>query len=116
MTQQEINIAVAKSFGHVPEIQNDKVYIGIKHEGENITSIMGVVDYCNRAQDAWKVMSMLISGGCFIRFRQDQVRLVTPSGTDYKVTTDNPLEGIMIAYLESMEDVRECSSQKIDAP
>jgi hypothetical protein len=114
MTQQEINIAVAKSFGHVPEIQNDKVYIGIKHDGENLTSIMGVVDYCNRAKDAWKVISMLISSGCFISFGEGQVRMVTPSGTDYRVTTDNPLEGVMIAYLQSMEDTRECSSQKID--
>ena len=116
MTQQEINIAVAKSFGHIPEIQNDKVYIGIKHEGENITSILGVVDYCNRAQDAWKIVSMLISGGCFIGFGEGQVQMVTPSGTDYRVTTNNPLEGAMIAYLQSIEDAREYSSQKIDAP
>lgn len=110
MTQQEINIAVAKSFGHIPEIQNDKVYIGIKHDGDNITSILGVVDYCNRPQDAWKVISMLITGGCTIGIDKNQARLVTPSGVSYSISTENYLEGLMIAYLESIKDSRERSS------
>ena len=63
-SQTSINEAVAKTFGHIPEVFNNKVYIGVKHTGPNVTSVMGPVDYCNNPADAWKVISMLISSGC----------------------------------------------------
>ena len=52
----QINLLVAKAIG-VDAAENSGVVFGaVKHEGDNVVSVMGVVDYCNNPSDAWPII------------------------------------------------------------
>lgn len=56
MSDLQINLLVANAIG-VDAAENSGVVFGaVKHEGENVVSVIGVVDYCNNPSDAWPII------------------------------------------------------------
>lgn len=52
----QINLLVANAIG-VDAAENSGVVFGaVKHECDNVVSVMGVVDYCNNPSDAWPII------------------------------------------------------------
>lgn len=56
MSDLQINLLVAAAIG-VDAAENEGVVFGaVKHDGANVVSVMGVVDYCNNPSDAWPII------------------------------------------------------------
>lgn len=56
MSDLQINLLVANAIG-VDAAENSGVVFGaVKHEGDNVVSVIGVVDYCNNPSDAWPII------------------------------------------------------------
>lgn len=57
MSDLQINLLVANAIG-VDAAENSGVVFGsVKHEGDNVVSVIGVVDYCNNPSDAWPIIT-----------------------------------------------------------
>jgi len=56
MSDLQINLLVANAVG-VDAVENSGVVFGaVKHKGNNVVSVIGVVDYCNNPSDAWPII------------------------------------------------------------
>ena len=111
MSDLQINLLVANAIG-VDAAENSGVVFGaVKHEGENVVSVMGVVDYCNNPSDAWPIIfssRIMLSPYCADELWKAEV----PSGFDgiFKVYATcyhrNPLRAAMIVFLMMQERVK----------
>ena len=99
MSDLQINLLVAKAAG-VDAVENSGVVFGgVKHEGSNVVSVIGVVDYCNNPSDAWPI----ITGNrisILATYRGGDMYTAS-AGDDGEISfeCDNPLRSAMIAYL-----------------
>lgn len=56
MSDLQINLLVANAIC-VDAAENSGVAFGaVKHDGDNVVSVIGVVDYCNNPSDAWQII------------------------------------------------------------
>lgn len=78
MSDLQINLLVANAIG-VDAAENSGVVFGaVKHEGDNVVSVIGVVDYCNNPSDAWPIIDK-----CNICIHNDEME-----GRSYACTFD----------------------------
>ena len=101
MSGLQINLLVAKAVG-VDAAENSGVVFGaVKHEGDNVVSVMGVVDYCNNPSDAWPIIVA------------NRINVYASEGPDFMpwmagcggfmVSNKNPLRAAMIVFLMMQE-------------
>lgn len=103
MSDLQINLLVAKAAG-VNAVENSGVVFGeVKHEGSNVVSVVGVVDYCNNPSDAWPIISRNLIGvspdedGVTCHFYGDWTARAFCS--QICCTHKNPLRAAMIVFL-----------------
>ena len=58
MSDFEINKAVAQSLCVNAQEWSGKIFGGIEREVDNVTSVIGVIDYCNNPSDAWPIINI----------------------------------------------------------
>lgn len=56
MSDLQINLLVAAAIGVGAAESSGVVYGLVKHCGDNVVSVIGVVDYCNNPSDAWPII------------------------------------------------------------
>ena len=56
MSDFEINKAVALSLGIEVVEWSGKIFGGVERKIDNVTSVIGVIDYCNNPSDAWPII------------------------------------------------------------
>ena len=93
----EINKAVAKLLGVEVQEWNGKIFGGIDRNIDNVTSVVGVIDYCNNPSDAWPIIN------------RERIGVYPSEGPEFmpwiaaknaiSVTDKNPLRAAMIVYL-----------------
>ena len=97
MSDLQINLLVANAIG-VDAAENSGVVFGaVKHEGDNVVSVMGVVDYCNNPSDAWPIIVA------------NRINVYASEGPDFMpwmagcggmvASNRNPIRAAMIVYL-----------------
>lgn len=105
MSDLQINLLVANAIG-VDAVGNSGVVFGVvRHEGDNVISVIGVVDYCNNPSDAWPVV---ISHGISIAFDVDELSGAAWVASHWSCDlaycdTSNPLRAAMIMFLMMQE-------------
>lgn len=98
MSDLQVNLLVANAIG-VDAAENSGVVFGaVKHEGYNVVSVMGVVDYCNSPSDAWPI----IFGNEISLVNVDDALWVARYGSVYS-EGKNPLRAAMIVFLMMQE-------------
>ena len=104
LSDLQINLLVAAAIG-VDAAENDGVVFGaVKHEGINVVSVMGMVDYCNNPSDAWPIILKnhiwiqpdMIGDGLWHCYDRE---------SDFAAKHLNPLRAAMIVFL-MMQDVQ----------
>ena len=101
MSDLQINLLVANAIG-VDAAENSGVVFGaVKHEGENVVSVMGVVDYCNNPSDAWPIIVA------------NRINVYASEGPDFMpwmagcggmvASNKNPLRAAMIVFIMMQE-------------
>lgn len=96
MSDLQINLLVAKTVG-VDAAENSGVVFGaVKHEGDNVVSVMGVVDYCNNPSDA---MPILIEMKIGFKWVNGSCMASSVLCGYHESTSDNPLRAAMIVFL-----------------
>ena len=96
MSDLQINLLVAKAVG-VDAAENSGVVFGaVKHEGDNVVSVMGVVDYCNNPSDA---MPILIEMKIGFKWVNGSCTASSVLRGYHESTSDNPLRAAMIVFL-----------------
>ena len=102
MSDLQINLLVANAIG-VDAAENSGVVFGaVKHEGENVVSVIGAVDYCNTPSDAWPIIL------------ENKITIFSPNGThddslwmaeldESHMFSANPLRAAMIVFLMMQE-------------
>ena len=101
MSDLQINLLVANAIG-VDAAENSGVVFGaVKHEGDNVVSVMGVVDYCNNPSDAWPIIVA------------NRINVYASEGPDFMpwmagcggmvASNRNPLRAAMIVFLMMQE-------------
>lgn len=108
MIDLQINLLVANAIG-VDAAENSGVVFGVvKHEGDNVVSVMGVVDYCNNPSDAWPVIlanRIMLNPYC----ADDLWKAEVPCGFDWFVKSyatcyhRNTLRAAMVVFLMMQE-------------
>ena len=104
MSDLQINLLVANAIG-VDAAENSGVVFGaVKHEGDNVVSVMGVVDYCNNPSDAWPIIVA------------NRINVYASEGPDFMpwmagcggfmVSNKNPLRAAMIVFLMMKEQTK----------
>ena len=104
MSDLQINLLVANAIG-VDAAENSGVVFGaVKHEGDNVVSVMGVVDYCNNPSDAWPIIVA------------NRINVYASEGPDFMpwmagcggfvVSNKNPLRAAMIVFLMMQEQAK----------
>ena len=97
MSDFEINKAVAACVGVEVQEWNGKIFGGVERKIDNVTSVAGVIDYCNNPSDAWPIINI------------ERIGVYPSEGPDFmpwiaaknafSVTDKNPLRAAMIVYL-----------------
>lgn len=97
MSDFEINKAVALGLGVEVLEWNGKIFGGIERSIDNVTSVIGVIDYCNNPSDAWPIID------------SERIGVYPSEGPEFmpwiaaknaiSVTDKNPLRAAMIVYL-----------------
>ena len=97
MSDFEINKAVAARIGVEVQEWNGKIFGGVERKIDNVTSVAGVIDYCNNPSDAWPIINI------------ERIGVYPSEGPDFmpwiaaknafSVTDKNPLRAAMIVYL-----------------
>lgn len=97
MSDFEINKAVALGLGIKVLECNGKIFGGIERSIDNVTSVIGVIDYCNNPSDAWPIIN------------RERIGVYPSEGPEFmpwiaaknaiSVTDKNPLRAAMIVYL-----------------
>lgn len=105
MSDFEINKAVAACLGVEVQEWNGKIFGGVERSIDNVTSVVGVIDYCNNPSDAWPIIhgnDIMLNPNCADElWKAEQGFREKPSGF-YGVATaynKNPLRAAMIVYL-----------------
>lgn len=102
MSDFEINKAVALSLGIEVVEWDGKIFGGVERKIDNVTSVIGVIDYCNNPSDAWPVISENR-----ISLRPDDMYEEAPHSGYWRADNEdgnhchheNPLMAAMIVYL-----------------
>ena len=108
MSDFEINKAVAACVGVEVQEWNGKIFGGVERKIDNVTSVAGVIDYCNNPSDAWPIMKESLIGvtpdedGVTMHFYGDWTARAHCKNLQF--TDKNPLRAAMIVYL-MMKDV-----------
>lgn len=95
MSDFEINKAVALSLGIEVVEWNGKIFGGVERNIDNVTSVIGVIDYCNNPSDAWPIIN---TNHINIGWAGDEEWFARTVHTA-KVFDVNPLRAAMIVYL-----------------
>lgn len=95
MSDFEINKAVALSLGIEVVEWNGKIFGGVERNIDNVTSVIGVIDYCNNQSDAWPIIK---TNHINIGWAGDEEWFARTVHTA-KVFDVNPLRAAMIVYL-----------------
>lgn len=104
MSDLQINLLVASAIG-VDAAENSGVVFGaVKHDGDNVVSVIGVVDYCNNPSDAWPIVVA------------NRINVYASEGPDFMpwmagcsgmiASNKNPLRAAMIVFLMMQEQVK----------
>ena len=104
MSDLQINLLVANAIG-VDAAENSGVVFGaVKHEGDNVVSVMGVVDYCNNPSDAWPIIVA------------NRINVYASEGPDFMpwmagcggfmVSNKNPLRAAMVVFLMMQDEAK----------
>ena len=102
MSDLQINLLVANTIG-VDAAENSGVVFGaVKHEVDNVVSVIGVVDYCNNPSDA---MPILIEMKIGFKWVNGSCTASSVLRGYHESTSDNPLRAAMIVFL-MMEDAK----------
>lgn len=99
MSDFEINKAVAACLGAEVQEWNGKIFGGVERKIDNVTSVIGVIDYCNNPSDAWPIIVSMISGGCIVQMLKAGVIVTLQGGGRIQVMDKNPLRVAMIVFL-----------------
>lgn len=103
MSDLQINLLVANAIGVYAAENSGVVFASVKHEGDNVVSVIGAVDYCNNPSDAWPIINANLIGvipdedGVTMHFYGDWVATAFCSTISY--THKNPLRAAMIVFL-----------------
>lgn len=103
MSDLQINLLVANAIG-VDAAENSGVVFGtVKHDGDNVVSVIGVVDYCNNPSDAWPIITANKIGTVPVNgwWRASSVIVGYQEQHD-----DNPLRAAMIVFLMMQENAQ----------
>ena len=115
MSDLQINLLVANTIGVDAAENSGAVFGAVKHECDNVVSVIGVVDYCNNPSDAWPIIvEYQISiakykgseewdahgGGVCVDYDHCII-----SNSDCSYSNKNPLRAAMIVFL-MMEDAK----------
>lgn len=103
----ELNKRLAELLGFKFRVDGDKLILAIKHQGSNVISIEGTVDYCT---DWNATMPMAVEHGAYYYPSKNgyEGRVVTKqdrNGHYYnqKSNEDNPLRAIVICLIKVLE-------------
>ena len=104
MSDFEINKAVALSLGIEVVEWNGKIFGGVERKIDNVTSVIGVIDYCNNPSDAWPLIEsnlICLMADVFCEPQDGGKWIAQPAyGWQHeRVRNDNPLRAAMIMYL-----------------
>lgn len=103
MSDLQINLLVANAIG-VDAAENSGVVFGaVKHEGDNVVSVMGVVDYCNNPSDA---MPILIEMKIWFKWVNGSCTASSVLRGYHESTSDNPLRAAMIVFLMMQDEAK----------
>lgn len=101
MSDLQINLLVANAIGVDSAENSGVVYGAVKHDGDNVVSVIGVVDYCNNPSDAWPIILA------------NRINVYASEGPDFMpwmagccsvmVSNKNPLRAAMIVFLMMQE-------------
>ena len=104
MSDLQINLLVANAIGVDADENSGVVFGAVKHEGDNVVSVMGVVDYCNNPSDAWPIIVA------------NRINVYASEGPDFMpwmagcggimVSNKNPLRAAMIVFLMMQEQAK----------
>ena len=103
MSDLQINLLVASAIGVDAAENSGVVYCAVKHGGDNVVSVIGVVDYCNNPSDAWPIIVNMISGGCIVQMLQAGVIVTLQGGGRIQVMDKNTLRAAMVVFLMMQE-------------
>lgn len=95
MSDFEINKAVSACLGVEVQEWSGKIFGGVERKIDNVTSVIGVIDYCNNPSDAWPIIK---SNHINIGWAGDEEWFARTVHTA-KVFDANPLRAAMIVYL-----------------
>ena len=100
MSDLQINLLVASAIG-VDAAENSGVVFGaVKHEGDNVVSVIGVVDYCNNPSDA---MPILIEMKIGFKWVNGSCTASSVMRGYHESTSDSPLRAAMVVFLMMQE-------------
>ena len=103
MSDLQINLLVANAIG-VDAAENSGVVFGaVKHEGDNVVSVMGVVDYCNNPSDA---MPILIAMKIGFKWVNGTCTASSVLCGYHESTSDNPLRAAMVVFLMMQDEAK----------
>ena len=98
MSDFEINKAVALSLGIEVVEWDGKIYGVLERKIDNVTSVIGVIDYCNNPSDAWPI---IVDNKIWIQpdMVGDGFWHCMDCNDDIRAKDKNPLRAAMIVYL-----------------
>lgn len=98
MSDFEINKEVALSLGIEVVGWDGKIYGGLERNIDNVTSVIGVIDYCNNPSDAWPI---ILENNIWIQpdMIGDGFWHCMDCNDDIHAKDKNPLRAAMIVYL-----------------
>ena len=96
MSDFEINKAVALSLGIEVVEWNGKIFGGVERKIDNVTSVIGVIDYCNNPSDA---MPILIESKISLTWVNGECRASSVLCGYHEFSCSNAMRAAMIVYL-----------------
>ena len=101
MSDFEINNAVALCLGVDVQEWNGKIFGGVERKIDNVTSVAGVIDYCNNPSDA---MPILIENRISLTWVNGECRASSVKAGYHEFSCGNALRAAMIVYLMMKEE------------
>lgn len=102
MSDLQINLLVANTIGVDAAENSGAVFGAVKHEGDNVVSVIGVVDYCNNPSDS---MPILIKMKIGFKWVNGSCTASSVLRGYHESESENPLRAAMIVFL-MMEDAK----------
>ena len=101
MSDLQINLLVANAIGVDATENSGVVYGAVKHDGDNVVSVIGVVDYCNNPSDAWPI---IVANRINVYASDGPYFMPWMAGcSGFMVSNKNPLRAAMIVFLMMQE-------------